>query len=292
MRIIEYIATPQDDGRPIARIARSRMALTQGQLGSIKWTGGLLLNGDPVHANRIVRAGQRIGLRFEDAPERTVQPEEGPVNIRYQDEDILVIDKQAPLACQCADDHPTGALENRLAHLFRDEPFVFRPLNRLDKGTSGLMLAARNAYAYAILQRQLHTPQFLREYLAVTVGRPDPPEGVIDLPIERADGPTVRREVRPDGRRAVTHYRTEATYGKHSLIRLWLETGRTHQIRVHLSHLGCPVAGDFLYGEEDPRLPRRFALHSARVAFTHPVTGEKMAFDSPLPAEIAVLMEE
>jgi len=289
MRIVEYIAAAQDEGRPIARVARTRMSLTQGQLGSIKWKGGLLLDGAPVRANAVVHAGQRVALRFEDEPGRFVDPEDGPVNILYQDEDVLVIDKQAPLACQCADERPHGALENRLAFLF-GESFVFRPLSRLDKGTSGLMLAARNAYAYAILQRQLHTSDFMREYLAVAEGVPEPSQGVIDAPIDRADGPTVRREVRPDGRRAVTHYRIEAVSGGRALLRLRLETGRTHQIRVHLRHVNCPVAGDFLYGREDDALPGRFALHSARVEFIQPVTGARMAFTSPLPPELRALL--
>ena len=136
---------------------------------------------------------------------------------------------------------------------------------------------------YLLLQNMLHTDAYVREYLALAVGRVEPESGTIDAPIGKADGATVRREVRVDGKRAVTHYETVARGENYTLLRVRLETGRTHQIRVHLQFIGHPIAGDFLYGEEDARLPGRFALHSARLMLTHPVTRERMAFESDAP---------
>ena len=210
-------------------------------------------------------------------------PAEGDVNVVYEDEDILIVDKSAPLACMSGAHHPDDALENRLAWRYRGENYVFRPVNRLDKGTSGLMAVARHAHAQQVLQNMLHTDAYVREYLALAVGRVEPERGTIDAPIGKADGATVRREVRADGKRAVTHYETVLRGENYTLLRVRLETGRTHQIRVHLQHIGHPIAGDFLYGEEDARLPGRFALHSARLRLTHPVTGERMAFESDAP---------
>ena len=137
----------------------------------------------------------------------------------------------------------------------------------------------------------LHTGQYVREYLAVTEGAPQADAGVIDRPIGHAEG--VRRCVDPAGRRAVTHYAVlERAANGRALLRLRLETGRTHQIRVHLQSLGCPIAGDYLYGESLPQLAGRFALHAARMQLTHPMTGETLTFESPLPEALAALLKE
>jgi 23S rRNA pseudouridine1911/1915/1917 synthase len=175
-------------------------------------------------------------------------------------------------------------LENRLAFCYPD--MIFRPLNRLDRGTSGLMAAAKHAHAAQILQKQLHTDAFVREYLAVVEGYMTG-EGTIDAPIAKEEAATVRRVIDYErGVRAVTHYRVERSGEQFSLVRLRLETGRTHQIRVHLSHMGHPIVGDFLYGHEDPRLPGRFALHSTYIRLVQPVTGEIIERTSPLPSEL------
>ena len=162
-------------------------------------------------------------------------------------------------------------------------------MNRLDKGTSGLMLVAKDAHAQYLLQQMLHTDAFIREYLAVVDGCLPQEEGVITAPIAKADGATVRREERPDGKEARTFYRV-IQKGERSLVRLRLDTGRTHQIRVHMAHMGCPVTGDFLYGTETPLLPGRFALHSAMIRITHPVTGDSMEWHSPLPLTLQNLL--
>ena len=165
--------------------------------------------------------------------------------------------------------------------VFPEKAPVYRPVNRLDKGTSGLMVVAKDGHVQDLLQRRLHSDAFLREYLALTEGVPDPPEGVIDAPVGKTDAASVKREVRPDGKPARTRYRVEEIRGSRALVRLRLETGRTHQIRVHLAHIGCPVCGDFLYGTELPEeFPRRFALHSAFLSFLHPVSGRPVRLES------------
>jgi len=294
MRQLEAVAGAKDAGRRVKHFVRGSMGVSSGQFAALKRREGLLVNGAPVHANHLLRPGDRVTVRLEDDPAgRSVPPEEGPVAIVYEDEDLILIDKPAPLACQCSPKQPGGTLENRLAFLYRDRPgFLFRPLNRLDRGTSGLMAAAMNAHAAQRLQRQLHTDGFVREYLAVVAGRMEG-EGVVDAPIAKADGATVRRVVdEAAGKPARTHYRVERQGNGVCLVRLWLETGRTHQIRVHLAHLGHPILGDFLYGAEDPRLPGRFALHSTRIRLVHPVTWAVVEAASPLPEALAALLEE
>ena len=290
MRKLTAVAGEKDAGRKVKFFVRGDMGVSYGQFTSLKEREGLRVNGAPVHANYALRPGDVVSVFLPDGPGKTVTPEDGPVNVIYEDEDLLILDKPAPLACQCSPKQPGGTLENRLA--FRYPGLPFRPLNRLDRGTSGLMAAAKNAHAAQRLQRQLHTDACLREYLAVVEGAMAG-EGVIDAPIAKADGATVKRVVDFErGRPAVTHYQVEVTGEKHSLVRLRLQTGRTHQIRVHLAHLGHPIAGAFLYGTELPELPGRFALHSTYIRLNHPVTGEVIERESPLPEALAALLED
>ena len=290
MKRLERVAGAKDAGRRIKHFVRGDMGVSGGQFASLKMNGGLRVNGAVVHANHLLKEGDRVEVLLEDAGAVDILPDPTPVDVAYEDEDILIIDKCAPLACQCSPRQTVMTLENRLAHRYPGMPF--RPLNRLDRGTSGLMAAAKHAHAAQLLQRQLHTDAFVREYLAVVEGAMTG-EGVIDAPIAKAPGPTVRRVVDwENGARAVTRYRVEQTGTRYSLVRLRLETGRTHQIRVHLCHLGHPVAGDFLYGTEDARLPGRFALHSTRIRLNHPITGKAIERVSPLPEALRRLLEE
>lgn len=293
MRELTAIAGEKDAGRRVKYFVRGDMGVSYRQFAALKVRSGLRVNGVPVHANAVLKPGDAVTVLLEDPVRPTAVPEDAPVRIVYEDEDLLILDKPAPLACQCSPKQPAGTLENRLAYRYRDVPgYVFRPLNRLDKGTSGLMAAAKNAHAAQRLQRQLHTDQFVREYLAVVDGAMTG-EGVVDAPIAKEADATVRRVIDAEnGLRAVTHYRVEHTGATRSLVRLRLETGRTHQIRVHLAHLGHPVAGDFLYGTELAELPGRFALHSTCIRLVHPVTGAVIERESPLPAELAALLED
>ena len=288
MRKLTAIAAEKDAGRKVKHFVRGDMGVSSGQFASLKAQDGLLVNGAPVHANRVLEPGDAVTVLIADTPgSKAVEPEDAPVSVVYEDEDLLILDKPAPLPCQCSPKQPAGTLENRLAFRYRNVPgFTFRPLNRLDKGTSGLMAAAKNAHAAQRLQRQLHTDAFVREYLAVVEGRMAG-EGVIDAPIIKAPAATVRRIVDESGKRAVTRYRAVLGGERRSIVRLRLETGRTHQIRVHMAHIGHPIVGDFLYGAEDPALPGRFALHSTYIRLTHPVTGQIVEAHSPLPPELA-----
>ena len=292
MTELRAIAGEKDAGRKLKYFVRGDMRVSYGQFQSLKRGGGLRVNGEIARADRLLRPGDRIALLLpeSDAP-RAVEAETGDARIVYEDADVYVIDKSAPLACQCTSRQPSGTLENRLCARF-GEGFVFRPLNRLDRGTSGLMAAAKHAHACQLLQRQLHTPGFVREYLAIVEGALTG-EGRIELPIAKAEGATVRREVNAArGQYAATRYRAEAQGNGRTLVRLRLETGRTHQIRVHMAAIGHPVAGDFLYGMEIPALPGRFALHSAHIEFDHPLSGARIALDAPLPPELRELMSE
>jgi len=281
---------PEWEGRAVRSAALS--LLSSGQFKRAKFEGLITLDGVPVHADARLRAGQTLRLSIPEPERDAPAPISMPLSVPYEDALFWMIDKPAPLptACSARQDGPT--LENAVYALAGcPHPFVYRPVNRLDKGTSGLLLVAKTAQAQYLLQQLLHTEDFVREYLAVVDGAPPDAEGVIDLPIGKAEGATIKREVRADGREARTHYRVLQTGGGRSLLRLRLYTGRTHQIRVHLSALGCPVTGDFLYGAEQPDLlPGRFALHSASIRLCHPQTGLWITRESPLPPALQALL--
>lgn len=285
----------QEDGKRLGRFALGAMGVSHRCLSSLKNVDGVLVNGVPRHADFIVHTGDVVTLEMpEDAGREdvVVTPEEGEAPVVWEDESILVIDKPAPLPCQCSCRQSGGTLENRLAWRYRGEPgFLFRPVNRLDKGTSGLMAAAKNRHVCQLMQARLHTEDYVREYLAVVEGRMEG-EGTFELPMRKEDGASIRRIVDFErGVRAVTHYKTMQTGERYSLVRLRLETGRTHQIRVHLSYCGHPIAGDFLYGTESDALPGRFALHASRIRFRHPLTDEMIELFSPLPKPLAALLD-
>ena len=291
MRTLEYTVPPQEAGRRLEYVLRAHFGLSEHRLRSLKFADCILLDGVPAHVNRTVAAGQTVMVQLRDEG-AALAPYDLPLRVPYRDADILIVDKPAPLPSIASARQDSTTLENAVyACLGCPADFVYRPVSRLDKGTSGLMPIALNAVAHARMQRMLHTGQYVREYLAVTEGAPQADAGVIDRPIGHAEG--VRRCVDPAGRRAVTHYAVlERAANGRALLRLRLETGRTHQIRVHLQSLGCPIAGDYLYGEPLPQLAGRFALHAARMQLTHPMTGETLTFESPLPEALAALLKE
>lgn len=291
---IEYITTPADEGSTLGGLARRRMGVSASLLRQLKWIeGGILLDGRPVFVNVKPRPGQVISLMTgrRGLSER-VTPQEGPLDIVYEDELLLIINKPCGMAVHPSPGHPEGTLANYLAGLYqkRGEEQTFHAINRLDRGTGGLMCVAKTKYSANLLENALHNGDITRRYLAVCDGRPEPPSGVIDLPIGRAEGYGIKRAVDTvNGQRAVTHYETLEKGPTRSLLGLRLETGRTHQIRVHLSHMGCPVAGDFMYGREIEGLDG-FALHSREIKITLP--DREIVKAAPAPDFFARLLEK
>ena len=289
MRLLEFLITEKEAGRTVKSIARQEMHLSSTQFKSLKYKGGIQVDGRIARADERLQPGKRVVICFLDEGS-PVMPYDLPLIIPYQDDDFFIVDKPAPLP-SISSVHQQGAtLENALfSHLGCPENYVYRPVNRLDKGTSGLMAVARNAHAQQCLQKMLHSDAFIREYLAVCEGEMREDTGVIDLPI--LDPETgIRRVIDPSGRPARTHFQALQRKNNRTLLRLRLETGRTHQIRVHLSYLGYPITGDFLYGSEHPALPGRFALHSCLIRFQQPITKNEVIVNSDLPIEIQALL--
>lgn len=294
MRILTYTVTPEEDGRMVKGILRGSLQLSYTLLKSLKWReNAILLNGQSVHVNTIVHAGDTVSVVLS---ERTPREDLYCANaakpdIVYEDDDLLVLNKPAGVAM-----HPKSgdAAAPSLAAMLTNylgEGSVPHFVSRLDKGASGLLIAAKSGYVHDRLRRALHSSDLRREYRAVAVGRVEPPYGVIDAPIGRAEGSIIRRCVRADGLPSLTEYETLQVSGRFTLLRLRPQTGRTHQLRVHMAYLGHPLAGDWLYGTEDKTLIARPALHSYELWFTQPVTGQELHFTAPIPQDMQRLME-
>ncbi len=265
-------------------------------------SGAVRLAGSQARARDRVRGGERIEVQAEFPQEEGVQAESLPLQIVYEDEALLVLDKPAGLVVHPGAGNRSHTLQNAL--LAHDGELARVPraglVHRLDKDTTGLLMVARTPEAHTRLVAALAARQIGREYLALVWGRPLA-GGSIDQPIGRDPHARTRMAVSHAGRAAVTHYRIEERFGGHTLLRVRLETGRTHQIRVHLTHIGLPVVGDPVYGgrrrqlvagpmNEALQVLRRQALHAARLQLQHPLTGRPLSFEAPLPADLAALL--
>lgn len=294
MAVITRIILPEEDGATVRHILRAKLHFSSHAVSRLAHGGECIwVNGTPVHTPYVLRTGDVLAVETEDRrPPRTViTPGDWPLPVVWEDEHLLIVDKPAGMTAHASNflpDTPTvaGALAWK-----RGSGFVFHPVNRLDKGTTGLMAIAKSGYVHDLLRRRLHGPEFRREYRAVCLGCPFPEQGTVDAPIGRDESSAVARRVREDGAPAVSHYKVLARGEGLSLLALWPETGRTHQLRVHMACLGCPLAGDWLYGEEDSKLISRPALHSCAMTLVHPVTEERLELAAPLPEDMLRLLE-
>ena len=294
MRVLHCTVPAAYDGRPLKHLLRGELGISSTLLKTLKWrAGAITLNGESIRVNALVRTGDEVCVTLsERAPRETdVAPLDLPLDIVYEDEDLLVLNKRAglamhPMSTDLAAPNLAGAL---VAYLGAGTVPHF--VSRLDKGTSGLLIAAKSGYVHELLRRALHSEALRREYRALAVGHVMPPRGVIDAPIARAEGSLVKRCVSPDGLPSRTEYEVLSYHGGLTLLRLAPLTGRTHQLRVHMASLGCPLAGDWLYGTEDKALIARPALHSYALCFTHPLTGDALHFTAPLPEDMETLIK-
>ena len=281
-------------GRTVDSLLRKHWGLSGTVIRRIKWLeDGITVDGKRVTVRYKVSEGEVLSARLTDpAITSGTVPAEGPLDIVYEDEDMVVVNKAPGVLVHPSHGHFDDTVGNSLLWHYQQigDESDFHPVHRLDKGTSGLLVVAKHPHGQEVLKNQLHTGDFRRTYLAVCDGVPSPAAGVIDAPIRPVEGSLMAREVHPEGQSARTHYKVLETVGGHSLVELKLETGRTHQIRVHMAHIGCPLTGDFLYGTEDKSLISRPALHSAAVDITHPITGERMHFELPLPEDMKQLL--
>lgn len=318
MRTITYSIGSIPHGRKVSGFLKSKGYSEQNLVNLKKDRQSIWVNGACVHQNYVLSEGDTliVQIREQDASEQII-PAKLPLHIVYEDEDLMVVDKPAGMPIHPSRGNFDNSLGNALARLYeeRGEPFVFRCINRLDRDTSGLTIVAKHMVSAAILSRMVADKTgaggIRREYLAVVEGTPDPGKGTICAPIARKESRCLERVVDfARGDRAVTHYEVIRTWKDRSLVALVLETGRTHQIRVHMQYIGHPLLGDFLYhpGYAENQIDRvdparesaaagravcgiaRQALHACRLSFSHPMTGEPLSFSVPMPEDMRRLM--
>jgi len=284
---LTYDAGFQDQDIFLRDILSARLRLSRSLVTRLKQQSRIRVNGSVALTNRRIHAGDRITVDLDFAERNELIPEPIPLTIIYQDEDFLVVDKPAGLATHPARRGGTGTLANAVTYYWQEQgrDFRFRPINRLDKDTSGLVLIGKSQFAHQGIFGRGHCRLLERSYTALVEGRLEQDAGRIDRPIARLDDYSRRRLVSPDGQPAVTLYQVLARYPEHTLLALQLETGRTHQIRVHLSSLGHPLCGDLLYGQPSPLIGRQ-ALHAGRLRFVQPRSGEIVSLETHLPQDM------
>lgn len=258
---------------------------------------GILLNGERVTVRAVLTEGDKLELQIEGLPEEQneqIIPRKGDFGILFEDDAILLASKPPRMPTHPTHGHYEDTLANAVAYYMREkgENWRFRAVNRLDRDTSGIVLIAKTGLAAAILSSDMEEGRIRKEYTAILRGCPEPPCGVIDHNIRREQESIITRCICPpdEGERAITEYETLGCFGDLSLVRALPMTGRTHQLRVHFASLGCPILGDDLYGESDPRIARQ-ALHAAKLRFFHPMTGKEMTVEAPLPADMQTVIE-
>ena len=288
-RVIDYIIDEAGDGLRIEQYLR-RKGYSGQNLAEIKrMPKSVLVNGEHYYMKQELNTGDHLSIHIcETKCSEKIPPIQIPLDIVYEDEDIIVINKPAGMPIHPSLNNYTNSMANALAWYYQEQgkPFIFRCCNRLDRDTSGLTVVAKHLVSGNILSDMVRHRDIHREYLAIVRGHVSPEAGTINAPLARKPGTIIERTVDwEQGETAITHYRLVEEKNGHSLVSLRLETGRTHQIRIHMKYLGYPLIGDYLYNPDMEYIGRQ-ALHSHRLSFTHPITGKPMEFTAPLPKDM------
>lgn len=290
-RILEYTIPKEFHTITIGSFLKSLGLSRQCIIALKKQEKGILLNGIWAYVNTCLTTGDTLTLTLsDDTSSEKIPPIDLPLNILYEDEDILVVNKPSDMPIHPSLNNYENTLANAVAYYYENQnvPFVFRCINRLDRDTTGVTMLAKNPFSAAILSEMVRNREIHREYMAIADGIFTIKEGVVDAPIGRKEGSTIEREINYEtGETAITHYSVQKENKELnvSLLKLWLETGRTHQIRVHMKYLGHPLLGDFLYNPDMTHIKRQ-ALHSYSLSFNHPITKEPMQFIAPVPQDM------
>ena len=304
-----FVVLPEHAGARLDKLLSDQSVISPREMARrLISEGAVRLNDQTRTPATKVRQDDVVEFHIPSPAASLVAPEPGPLDILYEDDALLVIDKASGIPVHPGPGNPTGTLVNFLLHHCTNLSGiggVQRPgiVHRLDKDTTGVMVVAKHDAAHLHLSAQFKAHSTGRSYLAIVLGQPDTAAGRVELPLGRHARHRKKRAVRPDGKPAVTHWKVEKRMAPFSLLRLRLETGRTHQIRVHMNKMGWPLACDPLYGEARHRglkLPPplmeclehfgRQALHAAELEFVHPISGESLRFQSPLPPDMAGLL--
>ncbi len=281
--------TAELDGCTVGQIIKKRFGLSDGIIADLKKTNdGIVLDGKRVFVSERVKEGQVLNVSIHDGVSDIVK-RDIPLDILYEDEDIIAINKPRSMPTHPSLNHYDDTLANGLMHYYDGQNFTFRAITRLDRDTSGVVLVAKNPLSAFRLAEQMKSGGIIKEYIAVVNGTPDPLDGRISAPIKRKYESIILRCVSDEGKEAITDYKTVASCDGLSLVSLFPKTGRTHQLRVHMSYIGTPIYGDDLYGAPQRNVATR--LHCKKVFFRHPEDGRGIEIEAPSPMDIKELID-
>lgn len=282
-------------GKKLREYLRAVQKLSGRLISGAARDGRITLNGNRVKLNYVIKVNDEIGLDVVKEESQNIDPEPIPINVVYEDSDLIVVNKQPGIVVHPTKSYPSGTLANGLLYYFKEkgENCIVRLVSRLDMDTSGLIIIAKNQFSHMALARDMGNENFEKSYLAIVHGNMKEKEGTINLPIYRVGGDTIKRVIDEKGQESITHFTVLESYSKGDLVKLILETGRTHQIRVHLTHLGYPLYGDSLYGlENEDNYINRQALHAYKLKFPHPRTGEILNLEVDMPEDMKELLNK
>ncbi|MCY6355739.1 RluA family pseudouridine synthase [Clostridium sp. ZS2-4] len=291
---LKFLVKKEEDGLKLNEYLRSVAKFSSRFTQKVVRGGGVKVNGTNATLFSKLKSGDVIEVQIEKEEEQDIIPEKMPLDIIYEDSDILVINKPKGMIV-----HPTrscinGTLANGILYYLREkgEKSIVRLVSRLDMDTSGLILVAKNAFSHMSLARDMNRKEFQKTYLAIVHGNLSEKNGTIDRHIYKVDDGSLKRIVDQRGQKSITHFEVVESFKEADLVKLVLETGRTHQIRVHLSSLGNPIVGDSLYGKNEEDYIDRQALHACGLQIPHPRTGEILKFQCDLPADMVKLLSK
>ena len=287
MRKLVHTIKSEERHKTVGEIIGRNFCISSHLLAYLKNNQGIYLNSELVTVRKVVSEGDTLELVLRDQKSPNIVPVNLPLDIVYEDEDILVLDKPSNMPVHPSINNYTNTLANGVMYYYREQEFTFRPVNRLDRDTTGLVIVAKNRYSADILSKQMKDGTFKKQYTALIEGVMECKEGEIEAPIKREKESVIKRCVSTDGKYALTKYTVIDETEDKSLVNIRLMTGRTHQIRVHFSYIGHPLCYDYLYGNEIKG--KTFYLRCSEVEFIHPFTQKKCVFSLPMDAEISKL---
>jgi len=297
---LRYVVDEQSSGKTVKFILKNKLELSERLIKKLKYAGNIFCNSVPVYVNAMVKTGDMIEVSIDfSREENDIAPEKMDLDIIYEDDSMIAISKPSNMVVHPTSYHQSGTVANGIVYYMMQKGVSkkVRPVSRLDRDTSGVIVFAKNAYVQESLVKQMSSGCFKKKYLGVVHGIVSQDEGTINLPIARVPGSIMLRHIHPDGSPSITHFKVLERLNDATFLEFHLETGRTHQIRVHCQAIGHPLIGDTLYpgtgsyANSNRSLIERQALHSYSVRFIHPVSKEDISLTAPLPNDMLNLLE-